>query len=190
MNKLKLILIGFILVLSGCATPPEVKQLSVKQAEYFDIAIQAVSLQSESLILATERLVEGAKGRITAEESANKLRLENLMLQGVNDQATASNISQSLSNTATAAVNSRAKLDQDLSIIKNKIEELNAYLSKMKEVHIALDSYIQSEKAGELVLQDILNQPSVNSLLSTVNELTPKIQNGTTEINTLLRVIN
>ena len=190
MNKVKLILIGLILVLSGCATPPEVKQLSVKQADYFDIAILAVSLQSDSLILATEKLVKEAKGRITDEESANRLRLENLILKGVNDQETASKISQKISKTAAEAVISRAKLDHDLSIIKRKIEELNTFINKMKEVHIALDSYIQSEKAGEVVLQDVLNHPSVNSLLNTVNELTPKIKNGVTEISTLLSGIN
>lgn len=189
MNIFRVIGLVTILVLSGCATPPEVKQLSVKQTEYFDSALQAVTLQSEALILATEKLVTQAKNRINAEENTNKARFESLMQQGVSDQATAAQITQRLTDTAAQAVDSRNKLDQDLAIIKTKVDELNAYLSKMKEVHIALDSYIQSEKAGEAVVKNILNQPSVNSLLNTVNELTPKIQSGLTDINTLLKGI-
>jgi len=38
--------LGLVLILLyGCLTPPEVKQLSVKQAEHFDSAIHAVSIE-------------------------------------------------------------------------------------------------------------------------------------------------
>ena len=46
--SLKFSFILAVLLLVGCATPPQVKQLSVKQNEYFDAAIAAVSLQSTS----------------------------------------------------------------------------------------------------------------------------------------------
>lgn len=186
MNSLRIVGLVLILLLSGCATPPQVTQLSVKQMEYFDSAIQAATLQSEALILATEKLVAQAKARINSEESENKARFEKLMQQGVPDQATAKQITQRLSDTAAQAIDSRGKLDRDLETIKQKSNELNAYLKKMKEVHIALDSYIQSEKAGEIVVKDILKQPSISSLLNSVNELSPKIQSGITDINRLL----
>lgn len=178
-----------ILLLSGCATPPQVKQLSVKQMEYFDSAIHAATLQSEALILATEKLVAQAKARIDSEESENKARFEKLMQQGVPDQKTAEQITKRLSDTAAQAIDSKEKLDRDLGAIKQKSNELSVYLMKMKEVHIALDSYIQSEKAGEAVVSDILKQPSVSTLLNSVNELAPKIQGGINEINGLLNGI-
>lgn len=186
MNIYKFLLFTFVLIISGCATPPEVKQLSVKQMDYFDSAIQAVSLQSEALIMATERLVDEAKLRIDAEEVENRSRFKELIQQGVGNEADAAEVAQRISDRSKQASAAKEKLDNDLEDIRSKAKELNSYLVKMKEVHIAIDSYAQSEKAGELVVNDVLNQPSVKSLLGKVNELKPKIESGLSDIKTLL----
>jgi hypothetical protein len=47
----------------------------------------------------------------------------------------------------------------------------------MKEVNTTLDAYIQSEKAGEAIVKEISNQPSVSALLNKVSSLTPQITN-------------
>jgi hypothetical protein len=186
MLKSRMLLLFLMLLIFECATPPQVKRLSMMQIEYFDSAIKASTLQSEALILAAEKLVAQAKERINSEESANKIQFEQLMTTKPMDQKTAAQITQSLSNTTSQALDSRKKLDSDLVTIKQKTNEISAFLSKMKEVHLALDAYIQSEKAGEAVLNDILKQPTISSLLNSVNELVPKVQSGMTEINKLL----
>lgn len=186
MKIYKLITVAFILLTAGCATPPEVKQLSIKQMDYFDSAMSAVSIQSEALIMATERLVVEAKSRIDAEERDNRSRLTALIQRGGLDQAQSEDLANRISDRSAQAVSAKEKLDSDLSSIRKKTEELNIYLSKMKEVHIAIDSYLQSEKAGEAVVNDVLNQPSVKSLLTNVNDLTPKIENGLADLTALL----
>lgn len=184
--QLRHIGITALILLTGCATPPQVKQLSVKQIDYFDAAIEAVSLQAEALILASEKLVDQSKIRIAEMQAENRRNLETLMLSGTLDEETAGEITKRLETTASEAEKSRGKLDQDLELIKQKSDELQEYLKKMKDVHVALDAYIQSEKAGEAVVNNILNQPSVTSLLNKVTELTPKINNGVKDINSLL----
>lgn len=179
-----------VLLLVGCATPPEVKQLSVKQNEYFDAAIVAVSLQSEALILATEKLVAQAKQRIAKEEKDNNERFQALMQANALSASDALETVNRLTITAKEAEQSRKKLDEDLQNIKNKTLELGLFLKKMKEVNITLDSYIQSEKAGEAIVKDVMKHPSVSALLESVNTLTPKIQNSVNEINSLLNGIN
>ncbi|MGR5159944.1 hypothetical protein [Vibrio owensii] len=186
MKIYKLITIVLTLLAVGCATPPEVKQLSIKQMDYFDSAMSAVSIQSEALIMATERLVAEAKSRIDAEERVNRSRLIALIQRGGLDQAQSEDIAKRISDRSAQAVSAKEKLDSDLGSIRNKVEEINVYLSKMKEVHIAIDSYLQSEKSGEVVVNDVLNQPSVKSLLTQVNDLTPKIENGLSELTNLL----
>jgi hypothetical protein len=176
--------------LVGCATPPEVKQLSVKQNEYFDAAIVAVAKQSEALILATEKLVEQSKQRIANEEKGNNERFESLMQASALSESEAIETVSRLTKTAQEAEQSREKLDKDLQSIKEKTLELGLFLKKMKEVNITLDSYIQSEKAGEAIVKDVLKHPTVNALLDSINKFTPKITNSVNEINTLLNGIN
>jgi hypothetical protein len=188
--SLKFSFILAVLLLVGCATPPEVKQLSVKQNEYFDAAIVAVSLQSEALILATEKLVDQAKQRIANEEKANNERFQALMQANALNASDAQETVSRLTETTKVAEQSREKLDEDLQTIKHKTLEIVLFLKKMKEVNITLDSYIQSEKAGEAIVKDVMKYPSVNSLLDSVNTLTPKIQNSVNEINSLLNGIN
>ncbi len=94
-----------------------------------------------------------------------------------------------MSVTIEKASTQKAKLEGDLAQIKAKSEELKQYLIKMKDVHKALDAYVQSEKAGEKVVKDVLAQPSVNALLSTTGDLIPKVQDGIDELNGLLNQI-
>lgn len=182
----KIISLVFLLLLSSCATPPEVKQLSIKQMAYFDSVISAVSKQSEALIMATEKLVEEAKARIDAEEQVARSRLTTLIQQGGLDQSQAAAVASQISDLSSQTAASKKQLEDDLSAIKEKTNELNSYLKKMKDVHLAIDSYVQSEKAGEKVVNDVLNQPSVKTMLAQVNELTPKIENGLSELTVLL----
>ena len=128
---------ALFLIIAGCATPAQVKQLSLKQLEYFDAAIDAVSLQSEALILAAEKLVVNAKAKIDSTESKNKARFETL-IQGEISQENAERVLKEISETTEIALAARAKLDRDLSDIREKTGELKAYLLKMKEVHQAL----------------------------------------------------
>tara|TARA_B110000211_G_C14050263_1_gene540880 strand:- start:130 stop:693 length:564 start_codon:yes stop_codon:yes gene_type:complete len=182
----KPLLLVLLLLLTACATPSEVKQLSIKQMEYFDSAIAAVEKQSAALIMATEKLVIEAKARIDAEEQLAKSRLTTLIQQGGLDQSQATTVATQISDLSSQTTASKNQLDDNLAAISAKTLELNAYLVKMKEVHIAIDSYVQSEKAGEKVVHDVLNQPSVKTMLAQVNELTPKIENGLSDLTTLL----
>ena len=184
-NRLLFLLIFWGLVLTSCGTPPEVKQLSLKQMEYFDYAIEGMNKQSEALVFAVEKLVRDAKEKIDSTEAINKARFEKLVM-GDLSQDVAKEVLSEVSETTKKAIDARAKLDSDLSAIKEKTELLKAYLVKMKEVHQALDAYIQSEKAGERVVNDILNYPSINALFETANKLIPKVQNSIDDVNNLL----
>lgn len=186
MNIYKIATVFMVLIIAGCTTPPEVKQLSVKQMVFFDYAISAVSIQSEALIIAAERLVAESKSRIEAEEQENRARMTARVLQGGLNNEQAAELTRRVAERSAQAVSAKQKLDSDLALIRAKTDELNGFIAKMKEVHIALDAYIQSEKAGELVVTDVLNQPSVKTLLSGVNELMPKIERSLTDLSTLL----
>lgn len=154
--------------------------------EYFDSAISAVSRQSDALIMATEKLVGEAKARIDAEEQQAKSSLIALIQAGGLDQSQAETLADQITNLSVQSIASKRQLDADLAAIKEITREINAYLTKMKEIHIAMDSYVQSEKAGEAVIADVLNQPSVNTLLAQINDLTPRLQNGLSDLSTLL----
>jgi hypothetical protein len=191
----RLTVVGLVLwslAAAGCETPAQVKQLSLKQMEYFDFAIEAVSLQSEALILATEKLVSQAQQRIEATQNTNQERFAKFAAETLpslpDDQKTkkAQEMLQNVADVAKETETARAQLDQDLTVIKSKSEELQAYLAKMKEVHQALDAYIQSEKAGEQVVRDMLHYPSVRALVASADDLIPKVHSGIETIQTLL----
>jgi hypothetical protein len=182
-------LLSFFLVM-GCATPPEVKKLSIKQSEYFDVAIKAVSIQSDALIIATEKLVQNAIVNIELEERNSKIEFNNALLSGSLTQVQANDIIERISQKSKLIKQSKDDLTSDLNTIKDKIEELKLFLTKMKEVNTTMDAYIQSEKAGEAVVKDILNQPNVKALLATVSDLTPKIMTGVDELNDFITNIN
>ena len=181
--------LGLFLVM-GCATPPEVKQLSIKQTEYFDVAIKAVSIQSDALIIATEKLIQNAIVNIELEERNSKIEFNEALLSGSLTQDQANDIIERISQKSKLVKQSKDDLINDLNIIKNKITELKLFLTKMKEVNTTMDAYIQSEKAGEAVVKDILNQPNVKALLATVSDLTPKIMSGVDELNDFITNIN
>jgi hypothetical protein len=171
----KLIFLG-ALIFVGCATPPEVKQLSVKQNAYFDAAIVAASLQSEALILATEKVIELTLEKIIEQERQQKdLYIQGLQAQITNNEAI--DAVAGISNLSIKVKESRIKFQNDINAIKIKSNELIEFLVQMKEVNTTLDAYIQSEKAGEAIVKEISNQPSVSALLNKVSSLTPQITN-------------
>lgn len=193
-ERLRLILLAWLLlVTAGCGTPPQVKALSVKQIEYFDAAIAAVSLQSEALILATERLVKQAKEQIDSEQDKSRALLEEVAREDIpaqpeGDRARiAKEMLERANRNAETAQAARAKLDADLAVIKERTEELKTYLLKMRETQKALDAYLQSEQAGEIVMRDVLSQPSVKALLASTDALLPKVQAGMQEIQVWLK---
>lgn len=187
--KTKIYLVIF-LILCGCATPTEIKQLSEQQVKYFDVAIEAVVKQSEALIIASEKLVEKSSEHIKKLEAESYIEFEKAILDTITDPQFAKEIIKEIVETVQFSEEAKIKHNTDLEKIKQKTNEVREYLMKMKEVQVALDAYIQSEKVGEAVVGDILKLPSVDFLLNTVNELTPKIQNGLTEINTLITGLN
>lgn len=178
--------------LTGCSTPPEVKQLSVAQIKYFDTAIEAVRLQSEALIIAAERIQEQAEARITETEKQSLSRFERLAVDTIPSQTederkkTAEQMLEGVVKTNQASVNARQRLAEDLAAIKAKTQELEAYIAQMKEVQVALDAYLQSEQAGEQWLRGVLKQPSVQSLLATANDLLPKVTENIKTVKALL----
>lgn len=178
-------LMAFLFLVS-CATPPEVKQLSIKQNEYFDAAIAAVRLQSEALVAASEKLVDAAKERIDQEESAARKDFEELMQNEKQSAEDAAEISRRIAETSRLAEQARKSLEDDLTLITKKSEELARFLEKMKEVNVTLDAYIQSEKAGEAVVRDVMNNPTVSGFLGTVSDLMPKVTSELEDLDLLL----
>lgn len=195
MKKVSIFILFIPFLITGCATPPEVKQLSLKQMEYFDSAIEAVVAQSEALIMATETIVNNAKSEIEKKENEGRDSMENLAVNIIptlsedKKKAAALKMLNEVAETVKEAEQARIALDNDLKKIKEKSNELTLYLKKMKDVHIAIDAYVQSEKAGEKVVTDLLQHPSVNDLLTKANDLIPKIQQGSAEVKTLLNSI-
>lgn len=185
--KIKLIVLMFFsLIALGCATPPEVKQLSVKQTEYFGEAINAVMAQSQALVTAANKIAGEAYARAEAAEQDSRTRFEAAIVGGGLSATEAAQITKRIRDNAVQLEATRTSLDGNVQTIVSKTAELKAYLEKMKEVHLALDAYIQSEKAGEKVLNDVLKQPSVSSLLNEVSTLTPIIQSHLADIQTLV----
>lgn len=186
-----LALVG-LLALAACATPPEVKQLSTAQIGYFDTALGAVARQSEALIIATEKIQKQAEARLAEQEKQNNDELANLLVNqstGGDEAARRRIVSQALGEAGLnrqALEDGKARLAANVAAIKAKSQELQGYLKKMKDVQITLDAYIQSEKAGEGVLNDVVNQPSVSRLLGTVSDLIPKVSGAADDIMTLL----
>lgn len=192
MKNLNPLVLLFILVVSGCATPPEIKQLSLKQMEYFDSAIEAVSAQSEALIIATEIIVKQAKLGIENKERESKASMQNMAvniiptLTSEEKKETALKMISEVEETVKVSDKSRSILDKDLKTVRNKSNELAQYLMKMKEVHLAIDAYVQSEKAGEKVVSDMLKYPSVNDLITKVNNIAPKINQASQDLKSLI----
>lgn len=193
MRILRNILAGATLIaLSACATPPEVKQLSTAQIQYFETAIKAVATQSEALVLASTKIQKQAEERIAAREADSNAQLVKLLSDNSTGSSEADRktlaekvLKASESSTKSAAA-ARAKLQQDLDAIKAKSEELGQYIATMKDVQIALDAYIQSEKAGEKIVSSVLDQPSVSHLLAKVQQTIPRVTGAANDLMALL----
>lgn len=193
MRTLRNIMVGAMLIaLSACATPPEVKQLSTAQIQYFETAITAVATQSEALVLASTKIQKQAEERIASREADSKAQLVTLLSDSNKGDSTAERkalaekvLKASASSTQSAAA-ARAKLQQDLDAIKAKSEELGQYISTMKDVQIALDAYIQSEKAGEKIVTSVLEQPSVSHLITKVQKTIPRVTGAANDLKILL----
>ena len=193
MRILRNILAGATLIaLSACATPPEVKQLSTAQIQYFESAIKAVATQSEALVLASTKIQKQAEERIAAREADSNAQLIKLLSDNSTGSSEADRktlaekvLKASESSTKSAAA-ARAKLQQDLDAIKAKSEELGQYIATMKDVQIALDAYIQSEKAGEKIVNSVLDQPSVSHLLAKVQQTIPRVTGAANDLKALL----
>ena len=187
-------MLGVLLVFSlvGCATPTEIKQLSTAQISYFNSAIEAVKTQSETLLLAARKISNAAKARIdqlekTQMDRFKKLAVNTIPGQELNERGTtADKMLKQVVVLRSTSIERKAKLDADLDAIKAKSEELQRYLTEMKNVQVALDAYLQSKKAGESFLQDILKLPGVQNLIGTVKSLIPKVENGVKEIQAII----
>jgi hypothetical protein len=188
----KAVLVLLCGLLAGCATPPEVKQLSTAQIGYFDAAIKAVQVQADTLVAAAEKIAAMAEARIARIEKDNLDRLKKVAVETIPSTeaakrgSIADKIFQSVTQTSNTSATAKAKLAADVAAIKAKTQDLASYIARMKDVQIALDAYLQSEKAGEKILQDILNQKDVKSLLGTVNGLLPKVTSATNDIQRLI----
>lgn len=188
----RIVSVVMLAALSACATPPEVKQLSTAQIQYFDTAIKAFSIQSEALLLASGKIQKQAEERIARREADSKAQLVTLLSDSNKGDSAADRktlaekvLKASASSTQSAAA-ARAKLQQDLDAIKAKSEELGQYISTMKDVQIALDAYIESEKAGEKIVTSVLEQPSVSHLITKVQKTIPKVTGAASDLNVLL----
>ncbi|GLI57893.1 hypothetical protein PM10SUCC1_34070 [Propionigenium maris DSM 9537] len=189
MKILKLMSIMIIIILTGCTSSsnsPKVKQLSVKQIEYFDSAIEITALQSEALILATEKLIAQAKNRVDLSEEIRRVSAEKAMQRTLSGKD-AREVASRLSRVTMEAVENRRKLDENLEKITRKTRELNTYLQKMKEIQVAMDAYIVSEKSGEAVVEN--SYYTIENMIRTVNDMTPKIRREIKEILVILNEI-
>lgn len=196
MKLYKLFILSFVILMTGCATPPEVKQLSLKQLEYLDVLATAVSVQSEGLISVAESLKEEAKGKIACHQQNSVNRLNDLMTKTIPTMSREKRIetkrkiftqAESISKTAEIA---REKLSSDFIAIKEKTLELQGYLAKIKEVQTILNGYIQSEKVGEKLLKATAGHTNIKGFLGTINTYIPKIKSTTESLKTLLNILN
>jgi len=178
-----------IILFTSCtnsSNSPKVKQLSVKQIGYFDSAIEITTIQSEALILATEKLIAHAKDKVDLSEEIRNVSAEKSMQKSLSGKD-ARELASKLSKTTMEAMESRRKLDEYLEKITRKSKDLNIYLQKMKEIQVAMDAYIVSEKSGEAVVEN--SYYTIENMIRTVNEMTPKIKSGIEEISVLLNEI-
>ncbi|SMO47246.1 hypothetical protein [Gracilimonas mengyeensis] len=177
---------GFLILLitlSACGTPYQVKKLSVKQNDYLDAAIEATAIQSEALVLASEKLVLQATERIDQLAKEDTERFSTLL---ADETLSAEEVSQALTQYAASmetANRNKIKLLEDLATIREQSQELQEYLKQLKQVHVALDAYIQSEKAGEAVVNDVLNLPGIEALVQQMNNRIPTLTNGLNQLN-------
>ncbi len=196
MNHYKLFILFLAILLSGCTTPLEVKQLSVKQLEYLDVLTTAVTVQSAGLISIVEKLKEEAKEDITIYQKNTVDRLNIIMEKTILTMNREKRLetkrkifSQAESINKTAAL-SREKLDFDFIAIKDKILELQVYLKKINEIHAILNAYLQSETMGEQLLKTTVGHTSIQGFVGTINTYIPKIKTITDDLKGLINILS
>ncbi|MCK5897578.1 MAG: hypothetical protein KAG06_00725 [Methylococcales bacterium] len=194
MNAYKLAILGLILIISGCATPPEVKQLSLKQLDYLNVLTDAVTIQSEGLISIAKKLKQQSEGNINCHQQTSIDRLNQLMTTTIDltDPKKRRELKQKILAQATeinkVTQRSQQKLAVDFKAIKTKTQQLQVYLKKIKEVQLVLNGYIQSQKAGEQLLATSVGHTSVDGFLGTINTYIPLIKSTSSELARLLNV--
>ncbi|MFT5756922.1 MAG: hypothetical protein ACI9LM_001647 [Alteromonadaceae bacterium] len=196
---MKIITNSMILVLflfGGCATPPEVKQLSQSQLEYFESAIIAVTIQSEALIKATEIIVNNGKNKLLKAEADMKKDVQQALVDELKDNNEIPQINKvalevyGYVDKYSVDKNKKLKmLANNLELVKSKSNELTEYLKQMRDVQKTLDAYIQSEKAGEKILKDTLKHPSISALLDKASMYKEKIIERGAQINKIFETI-
>lgn len=179
-----------LIVLGGCATPEEVKTLSTKQLTYFDKSMEMVEIQSQALILASDKLATLATNNINAEQAEQEQGVVEDLIKPNNKltKEDAEELLQSLASLKKDNDDSRAKVNKDLEAIKAKSAELKEYVATMKRLHLVLNAYIQSEKAGEAVLKATFNEDSVKGLVSDVDKYTKHVIDTTKELSGLIEL--
>ncbi len=195
MNSYKLFILSIVILISGCATPPEIKKLSLNQLEYLEVLTTAVTVQSDGLILVAEKLKQEATGNIACHQKNTIDRLNALMektiptLNREKRLETKRKIFSQAESISKTAKDARKKLATDFIAIKEKTLELQRYLKKVKEVQTILDAYIQSEKMGEQLLKATVGHTNVDGFLGTINTYIPKIKSATDDLKILLNVL-
>lgn len=185
---MKLFFILFIsTILVGCATPPEVKLLSQKQIEYFVFAIDAVSKQSEVLTSVAHDIAQDKAKSIDSRFEKIITRSQKMISSGKLSEEQAKQVADDIANATKTAQLSKQNLMADLAEIERINQELVTYISSMKDVQIALDAYLQSEKAGEKILTDTLNHKSVKGLVDSASHMLSSV---TTNIGLTESLIN
>ncbi len=182
---IRLFIVTVPLLLMSCAAPGTVKQLSVAQVGYFDTAISAVQSQSTDLIRTAEQVREQAEKNIEQDVENVKKKHQDLLTMppsesSENRQATSDEALARVEEASRQAVKNRDQLNDDIASLKTRTQELQTYIAKMKEVQIVLDAYLQSEQAGDQVTQG-LAQPSVQSLMESMDNLTPTLASRSSE---------
>ncbi len=195
MLHLRTLILSLPLMLSACAAPPEVKQLSLKQQEYLEVLSHAVAAQSDALISVAEKMKKQAEAKIAEHEERSLEGLKNLVVKTIPGQGrskrvkTADAILKQAAQINKKAEKSRQKLEDKLAKIKRKTAELQLYLEKIKEVQLTLDAYIQSKKAGEKVLSSISGHSAVSGLFSQIDQYLPKIKQTSKDLQDVLKTL-
>jgi len=189
------VFLAAMLALSACGAAPQVKTLSTAQLGYFDTALESIRIQSEALLVAADRIRSDAEAAIDRREEEEKADFARSVaadigkLSPADRESLARRYLESASLTLAKGAESRARLERGRADIAAKSAELYAYIAQMQAVQRALDGYIQSEQAGDRVVREVLEQPSVASLLATANALVPRVTTAANELKTLIAAL-
>ena len=167
-----LVVVLLVIFLASCATPPEVKTLSVAQIGYFDVAIGAVRTEGEALVLAADTIRKQAEAQIDVEVARTQSEVATTLATTLPnlppaDRATAAaRLLAAASAPALAGAESKARLQARLDLIRTRAQDLQKAIEEMKNVQVALDAYLSSAGAGSDVSALLLGSPGVQGILS------------------------